>query len=907
MDQKKIQKELCIMINHYIRERNPDIYSKLREFYIKNHIFPEDEQNIDSILDLRYSNFPENQFLLFLKTLTPKDDFPSLFRRMTPFEQPKEINPSKCKLNLLCVNQFHTDSIFSIEFDPLSRFFVTGSDDKTMKIISLPFFKEVLTLRGHNDVISNIYINYDISLLLSSSHDSTVRIWSLNSGKCLSVLSNITTSDIHYALFSPNGKFIAAACEDGSLFIWKTEDALEQKPPYYQYKSPELTPVVWLSFSPGSEFLCHVAEPNRVTILCLSNNKSFELRPLSGNITYVTFSRRLYPSSIGQAPKVATFSAEEGTLSIFGVKNSSFSLQHVFRPTSSGKKGIICSMSWDYDDHLAVVVRQSSVVVYDTISGKTVSQLPEIEVVTGSYLIAANPKFTNLYAFVSVSSMFTVWDIHEVELLASYTEKEEVIFHEIKWSPCGRFILASDNIGRVLYFCFTMNNHKCSLINLSSTSSYILDDYCRLKKSSENFLNYQVKSDSSFSLKCQQEEIELANNIDVNGDNEASAQNRGHSIIVPQPPDPIAIVYSKPLNPTVLKPDDDPLFFKNINDENNKEPSLIKRNQEGLKNENSSINDEVNDDLRNIAFDSESELLPVLPPNDPSQFVLYEPFITLDKPYWIIATSTTVFVPQKGDQVLYIHSANHFDIISLSNSEFNFPSLLRCQIKNVHLPSNNSEQLLVVDLEAPFLDDSIDFQVTYRFNDYCDYLFPISAMASYVYPIKNLECGNHIEFRIDGFKCTGEVISIRQDYQSNPYDSITVSGIDEKVNISPWQILQYNGNAAKNPFDKKDKSLSCEIASKAIESIAKKDEFELFYDMSNKIQEYKDEIDFPVDMKFIIERLTHGWYNTSLSLINDIEKMREIVKIIYDGKQEIILSSDSLSSQCLDLIQRNVI
>ena len=82
MDQKKIQKELCIMINHYIRERNPDIYSKLREFYIKNHIFPEDEQNIDSILDLRYSNFPENQFLLLIIELKRVDsvvELPEVF------------------------------------------------------------------------------------------------------------------------------------------------------------------------------------------------------------------------------------------------------------------------------------------------------------------------------------------------------------------------------------------------------------------------------------------------------------------------------------------------------------------------------------------------------------------------------------------------------------------------------------------------------------------------------------------------------------------------------------------------------------------------------------------------------------------------------------------------------------
>ncbi|KAK8834880.1 hypothetical protein M9Y10_025282 [Tritrichomonas musculus] len=896
MDKNKIQKELCIMINHYIRNKNPDIYSKLREFYIKNHIFSEDEQNIDSILDLRYSDFPDNQFLLFLKTLTPKDDYPSLFRRMTSFKKQNEFNPNICNLDLLCSNQFHRDSIFSIEVDPLSRFFVTGSDDKTMKIISLPFFKEIITLQGHNDVISNIYFNYDISLLLSSSHDSTVRIWSLNNGKCLSVLDNITTSDIHYALFSPDGKLIAASCEDGSLFIWKTEDALQQKPPYYQLKSPELTPIVWLSFSPGSEFLCYVAEQNRVFILSISNNKTFELRPLTGNITYVSFSQRLYPSHHGLSPKLITFSAEEGTLSIFTIKNSSFGLQYVFKPSTSVKKGKICSLAWDHDDHLIVVVRQNSIVVYDSISGKTVSQLPEVDAIDGCYLLAANPKYTKLYAFVSCNGIFSVWDIHEIELLASCEEKSDVLFHEMKWSPCGRFLIASDNIGRVLIFCFTMNNHKCTLINSTSCNDQ--------NGLNSKFLNYQVKTDLTFSLKCQKEEIELANKISEIDENSEVSPNRSHAVVVQQPPDPISIIYRKPLNPTVLNSNDDPSLFKNINDDNNTQPFIQINNSEINSNENTNL-DVANDDLRNIAFDSESDLIPVLAPNDPSQFVVYEPFITLDKPYWIISISASVYVPQKGDQTLYIHSANIFDIISSNMSDFKFPPLLRCQIQKVQIAEQNNNCYFLIDLEAPLLDKSFEFQISYRFNDYCDYLFPISAMATYVAPIKNLEGGYNVEFRFEGHRYTGEVVSVRKDYRTNPYESITVSGLEAQVNISPWQILQYNGISTTNPYNV---NTNYDIAAKAIESIVnKEEEFNRFYDMSSEICQNKSNIDFPVDLKFIIERLAHGWYRTTIALQDDIERANDNAKVIYKDQPDIIQLSDQLTSQCLDLIHRNVI
>ena len=77
--------------------------------------------------------------------------------------------------------------------------------------------------------------------------------------------------------------------------------------------------------------------------------------------------------------------------------------------------------------------------------------------------------------------------------------------------------------------------------------------------------------------------------------------------------------------------------------------------------------------------------------------------------------------------------------------------------------------------------------------------------------------------------------------------------------------------------------------------------------MSKEILENKENIDFPVDMKFIIERLSHGWYRNSIGLKDDIDKMKQVVKIIYDGQNDIIQLCDNMSAQCFDLIQRNVI
>ena len=570
MEKSQVQKELLIMIAHYLKDKNPDIYDKLRKLFVDKKILSENESDIESILNIRFASFPADQFLMFLKTLTPNDDYPSLFRRMTAFSQPNEFVSDKCSLRLLCSNEFHSQPIFSIEIDPLSRFFITASDDTTMKIVSLYDFRELLTLKGHTNVISNLSINYDVSLLLSSSFDKTIKIWSLNSGECISTLTNFTTSDIHYSIFSPNGQKIASACEDGTMCIWNLEDALQQKPPYYSIKSHELKPVVWLAFSPGSDFLAYVSEPNRVNVISLSVNKTYDLRLHTGKVTYVAFSKRLYPTIHGMAPKLLTYSDEEGSVSIWSLINTSFVPIQVYKPPSSGKKHKIQSLAWDIEDHIVVIVRNSGVLIFDSINGDVIQELPEIQEIAGCYLVAANPKHPNIFSFVTTNGIFSVWDIHELELLATSSQSSQVVYNEMKldylemkWSPCGKFLLASDKSGRVLIFSFTTNNNKYPTINLKPPVN------------TREILNFQVHTDMSFSKRCEEAELSLNQRVhNVENDDNSNQGRETSNIHVQQPPDSIKVINDPPLNPHVLLPNDNPNDFQIQNNSNQKEDEI---------------------------------------------------------------------------------------------------------------------------------------------------------------------------------------------------------------------------------------------------------------------------------------------------------------------------------------------
>ena len=85
----------------------------------------------------------------------------------------------------------------------------------------------VATLTGHDDSVTHCDISPDDKMILSSSLDSTVRVWSFNAGFCLRIFRN--SSDwVHVVKYQPSGQGILAgttvrgAGEDGA---WRRKTA----------------------------------------------------------------------------------------------------------------------------------------------------------------------------------------------------------------------------------------------------------------------------------------------------------------------------------------------------------------------------------------------------------------------------------------------------------------------------------------------------------------------------------------------------------------------------------------------------------------------------------------------------------------------------------------------------------
>lgn len=79
----------------------------------------------------------------------------------------------------------------------------------------------IRTLEGHTNNISSLKYSTDGKRIITASYDNTVRIWDVDSGKCVQVISSCTGNP-YSAFYSPDGKQVAIVSSN-NIGIYNTE------------------------------------------------------------------------------------------------------------------------------------------------------------------------------------------------------------------------------------------------------------------------------------------------------------------------------------------------------------------------------------------------------------------------------------------------------------------------------------------------------------------------------------------------------------------------------------------------------------------------------------------------------------------------------------------------------------
>jgi len=130
----------------------------------------------------------------------------------------------------------HTYFVSSISFSPDGKKIASGSWDKSIKLWNAESGKELQTLNGHSVEITSVSFSQDGKRLLSCSDTSDVKnkeathlkMWDLSTGNELVGLFNKQKGLVSAATFSPDGKRIVSAGEDGNIKIWTADEKLDK-------------------------------------------------------------------------------------------------------------------------------------------------------------------------------------------------------------------------------------------------------------------------------------------------------------------------------------------------------------------------------------------------------------------------------------------------------------------------------------------------------------------------------------------------------------------------------------------------------------------------------------------------------------------------------------------------------
>jgi WD40 repeat protein len=79
-----------------------------------------------------------------------------------------------------------------------------------------------LVLEGHAGGLESVAFSPDGKLLATSSQDSTVRLWEVETGKVRHTLKG-HDGEIDSVAFAPDGKTLASGCKDKTIKLWDAQ------------------------------------------------------------------------------------------------------------------------------------------------------------------------------------------------------------------------------------------------------------------------------------------------------------------------------------------------------------------------------------------------------------------------------------------------------------------------------------------------------------------------------------------------------------------------------------------------------------------------------------------------------------------------------------------------------------
>ncbi|EFH84643.1 protein kinase domain-containing protein [Ktedonobacter racemifer] len=114
----------------------------------------------------------------------------------------------------------HRYPVRSVSLSRDGHWLVSGSNDNTVRLWEVNSGRCVHTFKGHTNIVTSVSLSRDGHWLVSGSKDNTVRLWEVNSGRCVHTFkghTNIVTS----VSLSRDGHWLVSGSNDNTVRLWE--------------------------------------------------------------------------------------------------------------------------------------------------------------------------------------------------------------------------------------------------------------------------------------------------------------------------------------------------------------------------------------------------------------------------------------------------------------------------------------------------------------------------------------------------------------------------------------------------------------------------------------------------------------------------------------------------------------
>ena len=219
--------------------------------------------------------------------------------------------------------------VYSVAFSPDNNHFVSGSEDKTIKLWNINTqlnknykIEEIETFKGHKKAVKSVDFNNTGRLIVSGSEDNTVKIWD-TTGTVLHTLEGHINS-VECVKFSNNGKFIASGSADNTIKLWDVNEGKLIK--------------TFIGHTSGVESVAFSSDDKYIVSASLDNTiKTWNITTGKSENTYKKHTGGVYAVTFGDNNEIISGSADGSIKSWNKNINTVISYTHIEIPDTTSK------------------------------------------------------------------------------------------------------------------------------------------------------------------------------------------------------------------------------------------------------------------------------------------------------------------------------------------------------------------------------------------------------------------------------------------------------------------------------------------------------------------------------------------------------------------------------------------